>query len=242
MSTIVFIHGMWHNGECFDHVVEHLKERGHNAVALTHRGNEKDAVNRYVTFDEIMDGAVEYCEKIDDRLIVVCHSSGGTVALNSIPRFSAKVDKVIFNNAFVLEDGKCQFDVIPPEVNEGMTKSANESSDNAFAVSEFVVRNLLMNRAQEEDIQRLLSLLVPQPLALMTGMSNSKAFFELNNIPKYMIHCTDDQSLPPFTYLKMFKNIPGVTDDHVVNIDGDHQTFFNNPELFADALVKCVEM
>lgn len=242
MSTIVFIPGMWHNAACFDQTIKQLKERGYNAVALTCKGNEPESDNRTVTFDEMIDSVVEFCKKINDRLIIACHSSGGTITLNAAPKFSDKIDKIIFNNAFVLPHGECQFDYIPDDIENRMTKSAKSTHDDAIPVDEENVREKLMTYAKEEDIVRLLKILVPQPLVLMNTPSNSNDFFTLKSIPKRLVHCTKDKTFPPYGYAQMFKNIPGVSDNDIIHIDADHQAFFSNPDLFIDAFVKCLEI
>lgn len=241
MSTIVFIHGMWHNATCFDHIVNRLREQGYQATAITYRGNEPYREDRTVTFQEIMDGVVEDCSKIPGKLILVCHSSGGTVVLNSAPRFADKIEKIIFNNAFVLPHGKCQFDYIPDEIEKRMTDSALARPDAAIPVDLDNVRTRLMTRASEESIQQLLSILVPQPLCLMNTPSNSKPFFDLVQIPKRMVHCLDDKTFPPYGYADMFLQLPGTKEEDIVHIDCDHQGFFSNPDVFFPALLKCLQ-
>lgn len=241
MSTIVFIPGMWHNATCFDYTITQLNNKGYNAVALTCKGNEPVSDNRNVTFEEIIDGVTDFCQNINDRLILVCHSSGGTITLNAAPKFANKIDKIIFNNAFVLPHGECQFDYIPDNIENRMTKAANSTLDNAIPVDEENVRERLMTEATEEDIIRLLNILVPQPLVLMNTPSDSNSFFNLKSIPKRLIHCTLDKTFPPNGYADMFKNIPDVTNDDIVHISGDHQAFFSNPDLFIDGLITCLE-
>ena len=241
MSTIVLIPGMWHNATCFDHTIKQLKERGYNAVALTCKGNEPVNDNRSVTFEEIIDSVVTFCKNIDDKLIIACHSSGGTITLNAVPKFAEKVEKIIFNNAFVLPHGECQYDYIPDEIEKRMTASAEATSDRAILVDEENVRTKLMTEASEEDIIRLMEILVPQPLALMNAPSNSNDFYRLDSIPKRLLHCTLDKTFPPYGYVEMFKNIPEATDNDIVHIDADHQAFFSNPDLFIEGFIKCIE-
>jgi len=231
---------MWHNATCFDNTIKQLKERGYNAVAVTCKGNEAESEDRSVTFEEIIDSVVSFCESIEGRLIIACHSSGGTIALNAVPKFAEKIDKIIFNNAFVLPHGECQFDYIPDDIEDRMTKSAEATHDVAIPVDEENVREKLMTKADEDDIIRLMEMLVPQPLVLMNTASNSNDFFALKSIPKRLVHCTQDETFPPFGYAEMFKNIPGVSDRDIVHIDADHQAFFSKPDVFIEAFIKCL--
>ena len=73
-----------------------------------------------------------------------------------------------FQNAFILPNGICQFDLVPPEASEKMTAAAKVSPDNSLPVIEDFVRKQLMGGEPVEMQDALLSRPVPQPIALFT--------------------------------------------------------------------------
>ena len=80
------------------------------------------------------------------------------------PKVPGNIAQLIFHNAFILPDGKSQFDLVPPEVAEGMTMAAKASPDNCVPVDEGFVRNMLMGQDPVEKQDALISRLVPQPI------------------------------------------------------------------------------
>ena len=86
---------------------------------------------------------------------------------------------MIFLNAFILPDGKCRFDLVPPEAAEGMTAAARASSDNCVPVMEDFVRGMLMAGESAESQDALIERLVPQPIAVFTTPIATHDFNEL---------------------------------------------------------------
>jgi hypothetical protein len=102
---------------------------------------------------------------------------------SAAPKVPDKIAQLIFLNAFILPNGKCQFDLVPPEASEGMTAAATASLDNSVPVIEDFVRNQLMGGESSEMQDALISRLVPQPIAIFTTPVSTVDFEELT-IPK----------------------------------------------------------
>jgi pimeloyl-ACP methyl ester carboxylesterase len=169
-------------------------------------------------------------------VVLVGHSSAGFLLQSAAPRVPDKIARLIFVNAFVLPDGKRQFDLVPPEAAEGMTAAARATADNCVPVIEDFVRHQLMG-AESADMQdALIARLVPQPLALFTTPVNTKDFEDLT-LPISVVFCKDDVSLPPGAYLGMAQ---GLGDFNLIEVDGGHETLFTRPEVIADALIQAL--
>jgi hypothetical protein len=154
----------------------------------------------------------------------------------AVPKAADKVERIIFHNAFIMPDQTAQFDIVPPEVAEGMTVAAKATPDNCVPVDEGFIRGVLMAGDPPEKVDSLIAKLVPQPLALFTTKVPTAAFAELD-APKSYLFCKDDVSLPPGAYMGMAQAL-GKFD--VVEIPGGHETSWVNPEAFTQALVKMV--
>ncbi|MGD9125169.1 MAG: hypothetical protein PVG60_08750, partial [Desulfarculaceae bacterium] len=134
-------------------------------------------------------------------------------------------------------NGTSQFDHVPPEVSQAMTTAAQASPDNSVPVDEGFVRGVLMSEASPEVQDALISRLVPQPLALFTTKVDTTAFQALA-LPRTVIFCNQDQSLPPGAYLGMAQNLGPYT---LLEVEGGHETLFIQPEKVAEALIQAAQ-
>jgi len=232
----VLLHGAWHGGWCWDGVIEALEKAGHTAEAPTLPGHGPEDDRSGIRFDDYVDGIVRVLERQTAPVVLVGHSSAGFLMQAAAPKVPEKISRLIFHNAFILPDGKCQFDLVPPEVAEGMTTAAKASPDNCVPVDEEFVRNALMADASRETQDALIGRLVPQPIAIFTTPV-STGDFESLAISKSVLFCRDDASLPPGAYLGMAR---GLGDYDVIEIDGGHETLFVNPQALVDGLIKAL--
>ncbi len=237
MSKIVLIHGAWHNGKCWDAVARLLKEKGHEVMALTLPGNgPNDSKN--VKYADYVSYVAESLNSQKDKVIVVGHSSAGHVMQMAIPLAKEKVEKIIFNNAWILPDGKAQFDFVPDEIKSMMRAMAVERGDGAIPIDPKFVRGLLATQADEEQFDALMNILVTQPLVIMETSIDSKAFEKLD-IPMVLLYCTKDMSVPPGAFLGMFKVLG---DNPVVEVECDHEGMFTNPSAYTKGLLECIAL
>ena len=84
----------------------------------------------------------------------------------ALPKVAEKVEKVIFNNAWLLPDNKSQFDFVPDEIKNVMRQAAVASGTGAIPIDPQFVRAMLATQASDELIEELMKLLVEQPLLL----------------------------------------------------------------------------
>ena len=74
MLNFVLIHGSWHTGEHWARVIDHLKSRGHVAVAPTVLGHGKD-VDKRVNHAQQVEDLVQQIERQNLRdFVAVGHS------------------------------------------------------------------------------------------------------------------------------------------------------------------------
>ncbi len=232
----VLLHGAWHGGWCWEGVVEELVKRGHTAEAPTMPGHNPDDDRGHIVFEDYVNKILAVLEKQETPCVLVGHSSAGFLMQAAAPGAPAQIEKLIFLNAFILPDGKCQFDLVPPEASEGMTAAANASPDNCVPIIEDFVRNQLMGGEPAEMQDALISRLVPQPLAIFTTPVSTQEFENLT-IPKAVVFCKDDASLPPGTYLGMAQ---GLGDFKLVEVTGSHEALFTNPGVVAEGLIEAL--
>lgn len=234
VKHFVFIHGAWHGGWVWDGVMRNLEKAGHTTEAPTMPGHNPGDNRSLVTFNSYVNKIVEVLERQAKPVILVGHSSAGFLLQSAAPKVPAKIERLIFLNAFILPDGMAQFDLVPPEVAQGMIAAAKASADNSVPVNEDFVRNMLMQGESAEVQNALIRRLTPQPLALFTTKVDTKPFNKLT-IPRTVLFCKNDASLPPGAYLGMAQSL-GKFD--LIEIEGGHETLFTNPESVAQGLIK----
>jgi len=232
----VLIHGAWHGGWCWAGVIKELEKAGHTAEAPTLPGHSPGDDRSKVTFDDYVDKIVSVLNSQPAPVVLVGHSSAGFLLQAAAPKAADKISQLIFLNAFILPNGKRQFDLVPPEASQGMTAAANASADKSVPVIEEFVRNMLMAGEPADKQNALISRLVPQPLALFTTPVTTTDFENLN-IPKAVVFCRNDASLPPGAYSAMSK---GLGPHNFIEIDGGHEALFTNPSVVAGGLLKAL--
>lgn len=230
----VLIHGAWHNRRALHACSSYLRRQGHMVHTPTLPGHRPNDPRRSgITFPDYVDAVADAIMKAAPpckKTIVVGHSSAGFLIQAAAPRVADQIERLIFNNAWVLANGQSQFDLVPPDVSDQMLVAARAAGDHCVPVIEDVVRNLLMPMNTTEEQDALLRLLVPQPLALFTSPVDTGAF-SLLDLPKSVIFCRDDASGP---YMMLADNL-GSYD--LTEIPGGHETLFTDPARFGEAVL-----
>ncbi len=232
----VLLHGAWHGGWCWEGVVEELAKRGHTAEAPTMPGHNPDDDRANINFEDYVNKILAVLHKLETRCVLVGHSSAGFLMQAAAPRAPEKIEKLIFLNAFILPDGKSQFDLVPPEASEGMRAAANASPDNCVPIIEDFVRNQLMGGESAQMQDALIGRLVPQPISIFTTPVSTQEFENLT-IPRAVVFCKDDASLPPGAYLEMAQ---GLGDYKCIEVAGSHEALFTNPGVVAEGLIEAL--
>ena len=233
----ILIHGAWHGGWCWDGVIKELEKAGHTAEAPTLPGHNPNDDRSGITFDNYVAAIVDTLNKQASPAVLVGHSSAGFLMQSAAPKAADNIEQLIFLNAFILPNGQCQFDLVPPEASEGMTAAAHASPDNCVPIIEDFVRNQLMGGETVELQDALISRLVPQPLAIFTTPVDTAAFEKLT-IPRTVIFCKDDASLPPGAYLGMAQ---GLGDYNLIEVAGSHEALFTDPKIVARGLIQAIQ-
>jgi len=233
-KRFVLLHGAWHGGWCWEGVVRALTRSGHQALAPTMPGHGPDEDRSRIVFRDYVEAVVRVLKEQPGPVVLVGHSSAGFIIQAAAPSAPERIERLIFHNAFILPDGASQFDLVPPEVAQGMTAAAKGSPDNCVPVDPDFVRGMLMAGDPPEVQEALLARLVPQPLSLFTTKVRTGPFDKLST-PKTVLFCRDDPSLPPGAYLGMAQNL-GPHD--LIELEGGHETLFVKPKVIASALIQ----
>lgn len=236
--TFLLVHGSWHDGSAWDDVSSHLRESGHEAYAPTLAGHGT-GVDKDVDHADCVDSVVTFAEEngLDD-FVLVGHSFGGTVVSKVAERIPDRIRRLVFQNAFVLEDGNSLMDEVPPHYRELFTTLADQSDDDTVMLPYDVWREVFINDGDETLAKETHEYLSPEPFGPFTEELDLETFYSLD-IPSSYVYCTEDVALPPgseWGWHPRMSNRLGMY--RYVELPGSHETMFTNPSGLADAIVK----
>jgi pimeloyl-ACP methyl ester carboxylesterase len=232
----ILVHGAWHGGWCWQGVMENLKKHGHSVEAPTMPGHLPDDDRSGIRFDDYTSTLKNLLNQHDQPVILVGHSSAGMLLQSVASKMPEKIEHLIYNNSFVLPNGKCQFDVVPPDIAEGMTAAANASPDNSVPVMEDFVLNSLMAGDPPELQEKLINNLVPQPLSLFTTPIDTIGYDD-SQFKSTVLFCNKDVSLPEGAYIGMANVLENYD---LKEIAVGHEGLFTNPDMIAKALIESI--
>ena len=129
MSTYVLVHGAWRGSWIWKRVQRLLQAQGHEVFTPTHTGvaDRSHLSSPNVNLDTHITDVANLLrwEELSD--VVLCgHSYGGCVASGVADRVPERIGALVYLDAFVLENGQCLNDMIPPEVRQERLDQANE--------------------------------------------------------------------------------------------------------------------
>ncbi|KAL3694331.1 hypothetical protein R1sor_007982 [Riccia sorocarpa] len=230
----ILIHGSWHHGGHWKQVQQVLEGRGHRVYAPTLLGNEPNSERINYPLKEIVQLLQEDIVSRDLTDIVLAgHSSGGYIVQQLAQLQPQRVQKVIFINAFVLQEGENLLGFITEEP----PTAENNYSFHRLAPFDWF-RNEFANTVDEETAKAIYASLVPQGGQPHSERQNLRTFFELP-VSKAYIFLNKD---PIFAGLGMQNWHPQFStrlgEYKLVEMGGDHEALLTNPTVLAEKLIE----
>lgn len=239
LSTIVLIHGGWHGAWCWDRVAPLLEQAGHEVVRFDLPGHGEDRTPAAeVTSESYTSRVVEALDTLSEPVVLVGHSLSGTVISQAAERRPGKIEKLVYLCALLLPSGKSAIEASQEDGDSVILQNAKVEEDlGRIILTEAGMREVLYHDCPEEDFERALRLLSPQPLApLGTPVEVTDGNF--GNVRRTYVHTTQDRAVSPPAQEKMYTDLPC---EKVVSMATGHLPFFAAPEELAghlDSLAK----
>ena len=132
MSTYVLVHGAWRGSWIWKRVRRLLQARGHEVFTPTLTGvaDRSHLSSPSVNLDTHITDVVNLIrwEELSD--VILCgHSYGGCVVSGVADRVPDQIGALVYLDAFVLENGQCLNDMIPPEARRERLALVNEAGE-----------------------------------------------------------------------------------------------------------------
>lgn len=239
-QTYVLVHGSWMGGDAWDGVAARLRsEYGHEVHTPTQAGHGPNASTRQVSHAQVVKSIVGYIEDHDlTGFVLVGHSFGGTVIQKVAEAIPDRIARLVFWNAFVLADGECLHDNVPPQMRDMLQGEATQSKDGAVVLPFPVYREVFFNDGDLALAKSTYESLSPEYISLFDERLSLKTFFSLDT-PKSYLYSWDDAALPhgdTTGWYPKFGNRLGLF--RYVSMPGGHMALFTHPALLADKIVE----
>jgi pimeloyl-ACP methyl ester carboxylesterase len=163
MSTFVLVHGSWHDGSSWNAVIQHLEAKEHRAFAPTIAGHSK-GTNKNVNHAQCTQSIVDYIiDKDLTDIVLLGHSFGGTIIAKVAEAISDRIRRLIFLDAFVLNDGQSLRDNLPFPTQELLDDLVEASGDNTIILPFDIWREAFINDADLDLAKSSYAQLSPEP-------------------------------------------------------------------------------
>lgn len=238
----VLVHGSWHDGETFAAVADKLRGYGHEVHTPTIAGHGKNA-NKAVNHADCTASIVRYIQDNDlVDVVLLGHSYGGTIISKVVEQVAQRVRRLVFWNAFVLNDGESLLDAVPPHYREMFTNLARSSPDNTVSMPFPIWREAFVNDADLETARATYNQLSSEPFQPFADKLDLKGFYEIvhsGRVPCSYINATEDAALPQgpeFGWHPRMSSRLGLF--RLVQLGGSHEILFTAPDALADAIMR----
>jgi pimeloyl-ACP methyl ester carboxylesterase len=131
MSTFVLVHGAWQSTGTWDLLAPILKNHGHSVIApvLSGLGTDQDRLSPEITLHKHIEDVLLELSRFTDQVILVGHSYAGMIISGVVEANPNQVQKLVFLDAFIPENGQSALDLLPPEIGAYFRDVAREQGD-----------------------------------------------------------------------------------------------------------------
>jgi pimeloyl-ACP methyl ester carboxylesterase len=223
-ATIVFVHGAWHGGWCWDAVRSQLDATGVASVTV-----DLPSVRRAdATLTDDGDEVRRVLDAIDDDIVLVGHSYGGAVVTDA--GVHPRVTQLVYLTAFALDDGES---VNRNALEGGETMTLGDAlvvaGDGTVTVDPERAIDFFFHDCAPHVAASAVAQLRPMSLNAMGGMPRAVAWRER---PAMYVVCTDDHALPVALQESSARRVGASVD-----IATSHSPFLSAPGTVVDLLV-----
>ncbi|WP_088041812.1 alpha/beta hydrolase [Bacillus sp. EAC] len=193
--TFVLVHGSWVDPSFWNGISADLRKMGHVVHTPQLAGHGTDT-NKNVTHEIVTKSVVDYITtKNLINIILVGHSFGGSVIQKVAEQLPDRIKRLVFWNAFVLNDGESMADQFPKQAQDFLLGLAQQSSDHTIKLPFSYFRETFVNLADLQTAQQIYNSTTPEPANPLVEKLDLKNFYRLTT-PRSFINLQEDTVIP----------------------------------------------
>jgi pimeloyl-ACP methyl ester carboxylesterase len=131
MSTFILVHGAWQSIGTWDRLCPLLQKHGHKVITpiLRGLGTDQSHLTADITLHWHIEDVAAELAALPGTAVLVGHSYAGMIISGAAEAYPDKVNRLVYLDAFIPEDGQCALDLLPPDVGAYFRKIARERGD-----------------------------------------------------------------------------------------------------------------
>ena len=230
MATILIIHGAWSAGWAWKKMRPRLRALGHEVFTptCTGLGERAHLAHPDVSLDTHIDDMLAVLEYEDlHDVMLVGHSYGGMVATGVADRAAARLQQLVYLDAFVPADGQSAFDLSPATARERNLEPARSEGEGWLLPA-----NPMPPDTSAEDLAWAMPRRRMQPLqAFATPVRLSGA---VETLPRSYIYCM--RSGPGDVFRPFAEHAKASAQWRYFELDASHNPHLTMPDTLAALL------
>jgi len=234
MSTFVLVHGAWHGGWCWYRIAARLEAAGHTVFApdMPGHGTDRTPIEE-VTMDAIVAKIGGCIDAAKESVILAGHSYGGAVITQTAERYAAKVSRLVYVAAFLLQNGQSTLEAAADDDSALNGKVVFAPDGKTATADPAIYREAFYANCGDEDVVLARQLLVPEAVAgFQTPMQITPENF--GRVPRDYVECTQDRAISIARQRRMHAAQPC---RRVFTLETDHSPFFSAPHALTECLL-----
>ncbi|SRR5579862_2061594 len=128
MSTFVLVHGAWQSASTWDLLSPLLEKCGHRVITpvLSGLGTDQRHLSPEISLQQHIADVSLALSKVSDHVVLVGHSYAGMIISGVVEANPTRVERLVFLDAFIPDDGQSVLDLLPPEIGAHFRNVARE--------------------------------------------------------------------------------------------------------------------
>jgi len=130
-ATFVLVHGAWQSRGTWDLLVPLLEKHGHAVITpvLSGLGTDQGRLSPETKLRQHVEDVARELSAASDPVVLVGHSYAGMIISGVVETNPARVERLVYLDAFIPEHGQCALDLLPPEIGAYFRGIAREQGD-----------------------------------------------------------------------------------------------------------------
>jgi pimeloyl-ACP methyl ester carboxylesterase len=236
--NFILVHGAWHGAWAWFELEYLLLKEGNTVTCIDLPGHGSDTISPgKVTLADYQNAIVHILDKSDKPSILVGHSMGGIAISMAAELRPAKISKLVYLAAFLLQDGQSMIQIAMTDTASMVLSTIKiDTVHMVIDIDRTYIQDMFYNSASKKYTILSEKLLRPEPLLpLITPLTLSDNFY---SVRRFYITTTNDRAITPSMQQQMYTALPC---EKIYTLHTGHSPFISAPESLKNILQRIVK-